>query len=154
MAYGIGDMVFDEDRWTKLGVGGMLEGTEDTLDFLASQKDELLLLSAGDREIQADKIRRNRLCNWFGEDKMYVVRMKSRAEFEKVVGKRDKENIWAVGNSIRSDVLPALEAGLKVVYIPCETWAYEAEHNGLPDDSRITTFSNIGFIKSQYSVLA
>jgi putative hydrolase of the HAD superfamily len=37
-----------------------------------------------------------------------------------------------VGNSVRSDILPALEAGGRAVHIPHElTWALEmAEHDG------------------------
>ena len=39
-----------------------------------------------------------------------------------------------VGNSIRSDILPAIEAGLRVVWIGAHVWEYErAYDHAVPD---------------------
>jgi ribonucleotide monophosphatase NagD (HAD superfamily) len=34
---------------------------------------------------------------------------------------------WAVGNSVRSDINPALQAGLRAVLIPRGAWLYEEQ---------------------------
>ena len=39
-----------------------------------------------------------------------------------------------VGNSVRSDVLPALAAGLKVIWIDAHVWEYERAQRDLVDD--------------------
>jgi FMN phosphatase YigB (HAD superfamily) len=41
---------------------------------------------------------------------------------------------WMVGNSWRSDVVPALEAGLRVVWIDAHVWEYERSHQPAVDD--------------------
>jgi putative hydrolase of the HAD superfamily len=50
-----------------------------------------------------------------------------------------------VGNSLRSDVLPALQTGSRAVYIPYHiTWAFE--HAELPEEltDRVTRLDGIG----------
>jgi putative hydrolase of the HAD superfamily len=44
----------------------------------------------------------------------------------------DPARTWMIGNSPRSDILPAVEAGLRGVFIPHEhTW--RLEHDELPE---------------------
>ena len=56
--------------------------------------------------------------------------------------KTEPAHTLMVGNSLRSDILPALEAGLQAVYIPCQDgWIYEeAPNTPLPD---FVTLKNI-----------
>ncbi|MDD4878145.1 MAG: HAD family hydrolase [Candidatus Nanoarchaeia archaeon] len=149
-AYNIGMRAFDEKRYRERG---LVEGAAETLEFLVSQRDELILLTKGDREIQQKKIEATGLWRYFRVDAINIVEKKNADTIRDVIAGRDKSRVWHVGNSIRSDVNPALEAGINVIYIPCETWAYEREHNGVPDDSRITTFSSITGIKENYHLL-
>jgi FMN phosphatase YigB (HAD superfamily) len=58
-----------------------------------------------------------------------------------------------VGNSAKGDILPAVEAGLKAIYIPYETWAWEAVPEGLPDIPEIIRFKSIIEIKEKYDML-
>jgi len=48
---------------------------------------------------------------------------------------------WMVGNSWRSDVVPALEAGLRVVWIDAHVWEYERSHQPAVDD-RVSIVKN------------
>jgi putative hydrolase of the HAD superfamily len=52
-----------------------------------------------------------------------------------------RERTWMIGNSPRSDINPAVRAGLRAVYIPYpHTW--ELEHEELAADERIVELSS------------
>jgi len=154
-AYEIGYRVFNEKRWKELGVGDMIPGAKDTLDFLMRQNDELLLLTKGDANAQAEKIQLNCLERYFGPiigEGIHIVDKKDAVVVREVVGSRDKNRVWHVGNLIKSDVIPALNAGIKMIYVPCETWAFEKDHSGLEsiDTTNLLTFDSILDIKRKY----
>ena len=148
LAYAIGQGVFDEPRWVA-GGSGLIKGAKETLDFLVSQNDELRLVTLGDLAIQNRKIEVYGLKRWFGE-RVYITSKKDRSFFESVVADRSKQSIWVIGNSIRSDVLPALEADLKVIYVPCETWDYDRVHNGVPKSDKLITLDKLQNLISIY----
>ena len=147
--YEIGMLAFDKNRWEKLG---LVKGAKETLDYLIEKEDELILLTKGDLKIQEKKIKATDCKKWFGK-KIYIVPQKDAGIINKIVGNRDKSKVWHVGNSARSDVPHALKAGIKMIYIPCETWAYEREHEGVPKNSRLITFQKIIEIKNKYKSL-
>ena len=149
-AYELGMQAFDEKRWKRQG---LVKGAADTLDFLVSQNDELILLTKGDQRIQKKKIQATRCRKWFGKYNTYITPSKDTACILNIVGVRKKARVWLVGNSIRSDVEPALEAEINVIYIPCETWAWEREHKGTPEHPRLTTFNTISEINEKNSYL-
>lgn len=147
-SYELGMLAFNEEGYKRRGLA---EGTEETLDFLKVQKDELIILTKGDERVQLMKLEANYLTGWFKE--IHIVAKKNAQVVADVVGNRNKDLVWHVGNSIRSDVEPALEAGIKMIYIPCETWAYERQHNGLPVNPRLLSFPTILGIKKNYHLL-
>lgn len=151
-AYAIGMRAFDENKYREQGLA---EGAEETLEFLIQQRDELILLTKGDERVQRMKIEATQAWRYFRVDAINIVEKKDVETLMHAVGSRDKDSVWHVGNSVRSDVKPALDAGLKVIYIPCETWAYEREHSGLPEDKkeRIWTFDKITGIRDNYHTL-
>ncbi|HII16263.1 MAG TPA: hypothetical protein HA362_08225 [Nanoarchaeota archaeon] len=151
-AYDIGMLAFDENRyWGQ----GLVEGAAGTLDFLVAQHDELILLTKGDERVQRKKLRATQLNKWFG-DRMHIVARKIQQDITDIAGSRDPNKVWHVGNSFRSDVKPALKAGIWMIYIPYETWAYEREHD---DDltaeqrSRLITFGKITDVRDNYHLL-
>ncbi len=148
-AYRIGTSVFDADRWKR---NGLVEGAEETLDFLAGQGDRLMILTKGDPEIQAAKMAATGVEKWFGQD-MYIVPEKSPAVFEYIIDGYDKSRMWMVGNSEKSDILPAIVNGVKAIYIPYETWSVEEVKKGLPDSPLIIRLEKIIEIKEKYSIL-
>ncbi|MFA5887907.1 MAG: HAD family hydrolase [Candidatus Nanoarchaeia archaeon] len=152
VAYDLGMRAFDESKYRQRG---LVEGAIETLDFLVAQRDELILLTKGDERVQRKKIEATEAWRYFRVDAINIVEKKNVETLRYVVAGRDKSRVWHVGNSIRSDVEPALEAGIKMIYIPCETWAYEREHNGIPEDKkeRIWTFDKIAGIRHNYHTL-
>lgn len=152
-AYNIGTSVFDKKRYEQ---NGLLPGVAKTLDFLISKGDRLVLITKGDLEIQETKIDANRLEGWFGED-IYVVNKKSEWTMQRLIrgnlSEEDPENMYHAGNSIRSDLYPALNAGIGFIYVPCETWAFERNHNGVPEHQKLFTYDSIDKIIENYDSL-
>ena len=149
IAYTIGTLAFDAELWRK---HGLMEGAAETLDFLVEQNDELILFSKGDKEVQEGKFRATGIMKWFG-NKIHVVPTKKSKDILDICGNREKELVYCVGNSVRSDVQPALEAGVNMIYVPLETWEWEMEHKGVPEHQRLKTIKSIIELKEKYEVL-
>ena len=105
----------------------ILEGVPETLAYL-SRRHRLILLSKGEPAEQAGKVERSGLQTYF--ESIEIVTEKDKTTYERVVHqfKIVKSHGWMVGNSPRSDINPALSAGLNAVFIPhSATWALEHE---------------------------
>jgi putative hydrolase of the HAD superfamily len=105
----------------------LIDGVEPTLRYLADRH-ELTLLTKGNPEEQKLKIERSGLAGYFRET--VVVKEKDRATYQALVAERrwQPDRTWMVGNSPRSDINPALAAGLNAVHIPHPfTWSLEKE---------------------------
>ncbi|MGH9585338.1 MAG: HAD family hydrolase [Acidobacteriaceae bacterium] len=100
-------------------------GVAETLPDLASRH-RLLLMTKGEEEAQREKVLRSGLERYF--DAIEVVAEKDCAAYLAVCGKHGlvPDGTWMVGNSPRSDINPALAAGLHAAYIHHPgTWALE-----------------------------
>ena len=95
----------------------LLDGVKETLDYLSARHD-LVLLTKGDVEEQKLKVERSRIEECFRQ--VMIVPEKDVATYHRVVGELqvDPQQTWMVGNSPRSDINPALAAGLNAVFIP------------------------------------
>ncbi|MGB9604477.1 MAG: HAD family hydrolase [Bryobacteraceae bacterium] len=105
----------------------LLPGVPETLPYLASRH-TLILFTKGHPDEQGRKVERSGLGKYF--HRTTVVREKDAGTYRCLVGELGLEprQVWMVGNSPRSDVNPALEAGLNAVYIPHpRTWSLEQE---------------------------
>jgi putative hydrolase of the HAD superfamily len=105
----------------------VLEGVLETLDYLAGRH-RLILFTKGEAAEQAAKVERSGLQIHF--DAIEIVPEKDAATYRDMVNRHHvvKSHGWMVGNSPRSDINPALEAGLNAVFIPHPaTWALEHE---------------------------
>ena len=103
----------------------LIPGVEETLDYLATRHD-LTLFTKGDPEEQKLKLDRSGLGAYFGH--IAVVKEKDAVSYCALVRERrlDLSRTWMIGNSPKSDINPALEAGLNAVFIPHEhTWTLE-----------------------------
>jgi putative hydrolase of the HAD superfamily len=97
----------------------------------------LILLTKGDDRVQREKLARSGLGPYF--EGVHVVWEKDADVFRDLVAQYDlePERTWMVGNSPRSDVNPAVEAGIGGVYVPhSNTWELEIE--GLVTSDRVT----------------
>ncbi len=114
----------------------LLEGVEETLERLDGRY-RLLLLTKGDQDVQRQKLVRSGLDQYF--DAVHVVAEKDADVFRDLVAGYDlrPERTWMVGNSPRSDINPAVEAGIGAVYVPHpNTWTLEVED--VVDSERVT----------------
>ena len=105
----------------------LLPGVVSTLERLRPHH-RLVLFTKGDREEQCGKLDRSGLRPFF--ERVEVVEEKDAAAYEELIGRHGirRECSAMVGNSPRSDVLPALAAGLWAVFIPHpHTWDMEEE---------------------------
>jgi putative hydrolase of the HAD superfamily len=105
----------------------VIEGVEETLAYLADRHD-LTLFTKGHPDEQKLKVDRSGLGRYFGHTA--IVKEKDAPAYRKLVQDRamDPARAWMIGNSPKSDVNPALDAGLNAIFIPhAHTWILEKE---------------------------
>lgn len=111
----------------------LLPQVEDTLRELA-RRHRLILMTKGDHAEQADKVRRSGLAIYFAA--VEIVREKDPAAYQAVVERHQLQpnSSWMIGNSPKSDINPALAAGLHAVFLfHKDTWILEhAELSAAP----------------------
>lgn len=115
----------------------LLDEVATTLEYLASRHD-LTLCTKGHPEEQKLKIDRSGLGVWFGHTA--IVKEKDCAAYESLVNERKlvKKRTWMIGNSPKSDINPALEAGLHAVFVPhARTWTLERQALRQPGPGRL-----------------
>ena len=108
----------------------------ETLAYLTAQKHHLILMTKGAPAEQMSKVERSGLTEYFAA--VEVVAEKHAEAYQLVAEKYglDRDVTWMIGNSPRSDVNPALEAGLNAVFVPHDmTWILEHEELGSPSRS-------------------
>ena len=99
----------------------------ETLQYLAA-KHHLILVTKGNVTEQSSKVERSGLKEYFAA--VEVVAEKNARAYEEVVGKYGlaHDETWMIGNSPKSDINPALAAGLNAVFVPHDqTWILEHE---------------------------
>jgi putative hydrolase of the HAD superfamily len=113
----IGNAVFDQKP-------NLVPSAEEVLKRLQNEY-ELALCTKGDPMIQEQRISQSGLEHYF--DRIYIVPKKDESEFKVVLEdfRRKSEEGCSVGNSIRSDINPALRIGMSALLVPSATWAYE-----------------------------
>ena len=110
----------------------LLPGVADTLGTLASRH-RLIMLTKGDPDDQHQKVARSGLRAWFHA--VDVVHEKDTAAYTDAARRHGvtADETWMVGNSPRSDVVPAIAAGWGAVFIPhAATWVLELEPLPVP----------------------
>ncbi len=103
----------------------LLPQVEETLRDLASRH-KLIMMTKGDRAEQADKVRRSGLANYFSA--IEIVAEKDPATYRAVMERHElaPHTSWMIGNSPKSDINPALAAGLHAVFLfHKDTWVLE-----------------------------
>ena len=114
----------------------LLPGVPATLAEL-SGRHRLILVTKGDDAEQREKLGRSGLADCFAE--VEVLREKHDAAYRELAEhhKCRMGSTWMVGNSPKSDINPALAAGLNAVFVPHEnTWVLEHEEVEPPEDAK------------------
>ncbi len=103
----------------------LIEGVEDTVAALA-ERHSLTIFTKGDHDEQRVKIDRSGLGRFF--EHAAIVKEKNQAAYTNLAQERNFEHArtWMIGNSPKSDINPALAAGLNAVFVPhARTWSLE-----------------------------
>lgn len=103
----------------------LLPGVEETLRELATRH-QLILMTKGDHAEQADKLRRSGLSEYFSS--VEIVAEKDAPTYKAVIARHELQphTSWMLGNSPKSDINPALAAGLHAVFLfHKDTWILE-----------------------------
>jgi putative hydrolase of the HAD superfamily len=105
----------------------LLPGVAETLPVLAARH-RLILMTKGNAAEQADKLQRSSIARWFSA--IEIPAEKDPAAYHAVCEKYEltPHSTWMIGNSPRSDINPALAAGLHAVLVHHpHTWVLEHE---------------------------
>ena len=101
----------------------VLDGARHAIEILKGNAD-ILLITKGDLLDQERKLAQSGLGDLF--DRVEIVSDKTPDIYAHIFASYDTAHQMMVGNSLRSDVIPALQSGLWGVHIPHPlTWAYE-----------------------------
>jgi putative hydrolase of the HAD superfamily len=132
-----GDERAEIDRLADALVAGEVElipSVAETLHELRGRH-ELYLMTKGAQAEQQRKLDASGLAQHFAA--VHIVREKDVAAYRTVIDAHDLDvsNCWMIGNSPKSDILPARAAGMQAVFIPNDnTWVLEhAELDGADD---------------------
>lgn len=105
----------------------IIPGVEDTLDYL-HPRHRMIMLTKGNHSEQSRKVELSGLGRFF--EAVEVVKEKDAATYRHIAEhySLEPETTWMVGNSPKSDINPALAAGLNAIFVPhADTWVLEHE---------------------------
>jgi len=127
----------------------VIDGVPETLEYLAGRHD-LTLFTKGHPEEQKLKIDRSGLGIYFGHTA--IVKEKDVTAYKVLAEQRgiDPAGAWMAGNSVKSDINPALAAGLNAVFIPHpHTWGLEREEIR-PGPGRLLTIERFADLRKHF----
>jgi putative hydrolase of the HAD superfamily len=129
----------------------MLPEVPETLAYL-SRRHRLILVTKGAVPEQTGKIERSGLKEHFFATE--IVSEKDSAAYTRVVQKYElaRHSTWMVGNSPKSDINPALAAGLHAIFVPHgDTWILEHEEvNPAPPDQKLLIVGRFAELREHF----
>ena len=121
----------------------LMPGVPETLPELAARH-RCIMVTKGDLHEQTDKLERSGLRDFFAA--VEVLPEKHEDAYRRLSEQHgcDSTRTWMIGNSPKSDINPALAAGLHAVFIPHDfTWVLEHEMVNQPGpDQRLIELGN------------
>jgi putative hydrolase of the HAD superfamily len=122
-----------------------------TLEYL-SKRHHLILVTKGAIAEQSGKIERSGLKGYFAATE--IVAEKNPEVYDALVKKHElsRDSTWMIGNSPRSDINPALAAGLHAVFVPHgDTWILEHEEvNAAPAAQRLLILGRFAELREHF----
>jgi putative hydrolase of the HAD superfamily len=105
------------------------EGALDALRRLSSELPTVVYTQSGDVEYQLECVRGAGIIDIITEERIHVCGHKDAEMFIRTIssyGVKDPAHAWMIGNSIRSDINPALEAGANAILVEtADPWEYD-----------------------------
>ncbi|MEX2281034.1 MAG: HAD family hydrolase [Gemmatimonadota bacterium] len=127
------------------GTPPILEGALTALERLARQFRTVVYTQAGNRDYQTRCVQEAGVSDVAGLEAVHICELKTVVAFREtleLLGVTDVERVWMVGNSIRSDINPALEAGANAILVEvAEPWEFDLVEPVSNDFVRARTFS-------------
>jgi putative hydrolase of the HAD superfamily len=134
----------------------------ETLTVLRDQGHELYVYTGGDYEVQKRKLEESGLVEFFSPGRQFISTFKNGHVLESILTelRLPRMRTWMIGNSARSDIVPALAAGIHAIHIPDDSgWEYdyaEIRPNGASVFVELSSLAEvppvIGSYASEYSV--
>jgi putative hydrolase of the HAD superfamily len=110
----------------------IIRGVPETLQYL-SARHHLIMMTKGAFAEQTGKVERSGLKDYFAA--IEIVPEKDALTYRTIISKYELplDSTWMVGNSPRSDINPALSAGINAVFVPHgNTWILEHDEVAEP----------------------
>jgi putative hydrolase of the HAD superfamily len=128
----------------------LIEGVEETLQDLA-QRHQLALFTKGHPDEQRMKVDRSGLGRHFSHTA--IVKEKDSMAYSRLIAENafSAAKTWMIGNSPKSDINPALEAGLGAVLVPhARTWVLEHQELRAPAGARFLQVERFADLKDHF----
>ena len=126
-AWSIGNSVFSAPY-------PLYDGAWEALEEIKAMGFEMFICTKGDGQVQARKIRINKLNKIFPESHIYIDSTKNETHFLRIIKEHHlfPPDVIVVGDSIKDDIGSAIKASLRSVHISGQfegSWSYENEQN-------------------------
>jgi putative hydrolase of the HAD superfamily len=129
----------------------VLPGVPETLQYLG-ELHHLILMTKGNPAEQSGKVERSGLKEYFSA--VEIVAEKDESTYRSVIAKYalPADATWMVGNSPKSDINPALAAGLHAIFIPHgNTWILEHEEvAAVPAPQQLLVIDRFGDLREHF----
>lgn len=129
----------------------ILTGVPETLKYLG-ERHHLILMTKGHPAEQWGKIERSGLKEYFSA--IEIVAEKDESTYRSAIAKYAlaTDVTWMIGNSPKSDINPALAAGLHAVFIPHnDTWVLEHEEVAVaPASQQLLVVDRFGDLRNHF----
>jgi putative hydrolase of the HAD superfamily len=129
----------------------ILPGVPETLKYLG-ERHHLILMTKGHPAEQSGKIERSGLKEYFSA--IEIVAEKDESTYRSAIAKYAlaTDITWMIGNSPKSDINPALAAGLHAVFIPHNnTWVLEHEEvAAAPASQQLLVIDRFGDLRNHF----
>ncbi len=129
----------------------LITGVVETLQYLAPRH-HLIVMTKGHFAEQTGKVERSGLKEYFSA--VEIVAEKNEPTYRTIIEKYalDAARSWMIGNSPKSDINPALAAGLNAAFIPHDnTWVLEHEEVTQPEPvSRLKVLAGFAELRKHF----
>jgi len=123
----------------------------ETLQYLG-ERHHLIMMTKGNPTEQSGKVERSGLKEYFSA--VEIVSEKDESTYRAAIAKYalTADDTWMVGNSPKSDINPALAAGLHAVFVPHDkTWVLEHEElAAAPPSQRLLVVDCFGDLRKHF----
>lgn len=111
----------------------LVPNAREVLSDLRARGYRLVLLTKGDTDLQRTRVEQSGLAQLF--DEVMIVEQKTPEVITSILERLGVQTgaALSVGNSVRSDILPSLAAGVQPIWVDAHVWEYERDHEELPE---------------------